>query len=307
MEQDNLTKDLQPLSGYVYQNKSLKKPDNWIEINSYSSSKTGMYAATFIKNNQLVISFRGTDKYSSKDIINDIELGMNLLPAQIISAQKYYKDIKNKFPNYEITLTGHSLGGSLAQIIGSQTGDKTITFGAYGTGSILNSQIKHTGNITNYGNVNDPIFASNIKNQIGNSYIITDSSLYEEELVKGKKSYKPIMKKHYIENIGDLSKASLYRGQNLQIEGKTLLKAHIEKNVNYRDFDKKRVLTNEGIGEMSKEEFIRNENFINQQLNLGNIMPKSKADELLSTGHLIWIAPYTREDGTQVCGYYRRK
>ena len=38
----------------------------------------------------------------------------------------------NHFSNYNIILTGHSLGGALAQMIGAVTGAETVTFNAYG-------------------------------------------------------------------------------------------------------------------------------------------------------------------------------
>ena len=31
------------------------------------------------------------------------------------------------------------------------------------------------------------------------------------------------------------------------------------------------------------------------------------ADEKIKTGDLIWVNSYNRDDGTKVCGYYRRK
>ena len=46
---------------------------------------------------------------------------------------------------------------------------------------------------------------------------------------------------------------------------------------------------------------------INQQLKLGNIMSKAQSDEKVKTGDLIWVNSYTRDDGTKVCGYYRKK
>lgn len=33
----------------------------------------------------------------------------------------------------------------------------------------------------------------------------------------------------------------------------------------------------------------------------------NEADEKVKTGDLIWVNLYTRDDGTKVCGYYRRK
>ena len=86
-----------------------------------------------------------------------------------------------------------------------------------------------------------------------------------------------------------------------------VLTGNVSYNINARDVDKKRVITREEIGRMSKDEYDKNKNFINQQLNLGNIMSKAQADEKVKIGDLIWVEGYTREDGTKVCGYYRRK
>ena len=33
----------------------------------------------------------------------------------------------------------------------------------------------------------------------------------------------------------------------------------------------------------------------------------NEADEKVKTGDLIWVNSYNRDDGTKVCGYYRRK
>ena len=127
------------------------------------------------------------------------------------------------------------------------------------------------------------------------------------QISKGLNNIKYNPRKHYLENIGDLNKGVEYKGQKLPIENNLLIKINIEKNINARDIDKKRVITREEIAKMSKDEFERNENFINQQLKLGNIMSKAQADEKVKTGDLIWVNSYTRDDGTKVCGYYRRK
>ena len=77
--------------------------------------------------------------------------------------------------------------------------------------------------------------------------------------------------------------------------------------VDARDVDTKHVMTREEIAQMSGEEFEQNEKFINQLLNAGNIMTKAQADEKVFSGELIWVNSYTRDDGTEVRGYYRRK
>lgn len=68
-----------------------------------------------------------------------------------------------------------------------------------------------------------------------------------------------------------------------------------------------RVFTNEEIGQMSPDEFSRLENFINQQIAEGKVMPEAQAKQQVQTGDLIYVNSYTRSDGTEVKGYYRSK
>jgi len=58
---------------------------------------------------------------------------------------------------------------------------------------------------------------------------------------------------------------------------------------------------------MNPKEYNENENFIRQLLEFGNIMPEAAAKEKVRLGELIWVNAYTRDDGTEVKGYYRRK
>ncbi len=61
------------------------------------------------------------------------------LPEQYQNANEVYKQIKQSYPNSIITVTGHSLGGSLAQLISAENGCQAVTFNAYGTDDILNN------------------------------------------------------------------------------------------------------------------------------------------------------------------------
>src|SRR5574344_267874 len=166
-----LHNQLKQLSGYVYKNSEFKKPNNWMVVDSTESRKSGFYSETFMNGNNIVIAFRGTDikrgkKELTKDMYSNACMGLSLPPSQIINAQSYYEKIKRKYPNSNIILTGHSLGGSLAQILGSEYGNQTVTFNAYGTANLLKTQIKYSDNIINYGNEDDIVFSSNVKNQI---------------------------------------------------------------------------------------------------------------------------------------------
>lgn len=64
------------------------------------------------------------------------------LPNQYVDAQKFYEKVRKDFPNQEIVFTGHSLGGSLAQLMSNKTGHETVTFNAYGIRDILQGYVR---------------------------------------------------------------------------------------------------------------------------------------------------------------------
>lgn len=58
---------------------------------------------------------------------------------------------------------------------------------------------------------------------------------------------------------------------------------------------------------MTPDEFPRLENFINQQMFEGKVMPEVQAKQQVQSGNLIYVSSYTCSDGTEVKGYYRSK
>lgn len=143
---------------------------------------------------EIVIAYRGTelsngylggvsDNFDIKDIIlNDISIGLNSVPAQYDSALKLYNDAVAKFGADKITITGHSLGGILTQLVCAKIGAKGVTFNAAGTKKLL-PQIdvdsnKDFSNITNYSIENDFLSFLNVSmglDNIGNNYIIPNT------------------------------------------------------------------------------------------------------------------------------------
>ena len=85
------------------------------------TEKTGFYAIAFEKNKHIVISYRGTE-YSSfgeayKDFIEtDLLIGVDKKPRQLEQGVEFYEEIL-KFDHESISLTGHSLGGGIAQYV----------------------------------------------------------------------------------------------------------------------------------------------------------------------------------------------
>lgn len=87
---------------------------------------TGFYSIVFknIITGQYVIAFRGSEKYPLEDaykdfIENDIKIGLGIKPVQFYNGVDIYNKMIDEFKiNKEmITLTGHSLGGGIAQFV----------------------------------------------------------------------------------------------------------------------------------------------------------------------------------------------
>ncbi|MBR1907430.1 hypothetical protein IJ818_00660 [bacterium] len=115
----------------------------------------------------------------------------------------------------------------------------------------------------------------------------------------GKDNKKYWGKYHFLETMGDLEDAVEYRPNRLE--------GRVNMDIDFKDIDTDRIFTNEEIGQMSNDEFERLENFINQQVATGRVMPEAQAKQQVQAGNLIWVNSYTRDDGTEVSGYYRRK
>ena len=156
--------------------------DNPIKLNSWKmvykepETKNGFEGQIYQKGKNVVVVYKGTNQ--TKDFFNsDIPMGVGYSPKQQEDAHNLFLKAKSMYKdkNINIEVTGHSLGGSMAQIESARTGVQATTFNAYGTGKILekegytNEEINRM-NIKNYGNPKDYVFVSNIENQPGRTY-----------------------------------------------------------------------------------------------------------------------------------------
>lgn len=114
-----------------------------------------MFKAVNHADKQVIVSFKGTSRGS--DFVHDginVVLGAGVteltgqlaktfdLPHRFNSALSFTNEARNKHPGYSVILTGHSLGGTLAENVAMQTGFRCETFNAGSTpfnllGSIL--------------------------------------------------------------------------------------------------------------------------------------------------------------------------
>ncbi len=108
-------------------------PDGWTKITDpdshYSDTSSGFEALSFVNGNEIVISYAGTyDKDITGDIAADIGLATGFGSEQLLQAAEYYLQVKALNKEAHITLTGHSLGGGLAALVGVFFGARAVTF-----------------------------------------------------------------------------------------------------------------------------------------------------------------------------------
>lgn len=119
----------------------------WKLVDSIYNSINGLQCMALVKDDNLVLAFRGSEKHNLIDFIQDffladfigISTGLNL---QVPLAKYFTKDLLRRYSNHNIYITGHSLGGYLAQMASSEVVrlkqshrlDKTTIFNSPGLG-----------------------------------------------------------------------------------------------------------------------------------------------------------------------------
>ena len=92
---------------------------------------------------KVVVAYRGTDSSLTNiyDDIADVEIALGLaetpivsyIPSRFRTAENIYKEVKEQYPDYDLTLTGHSLGGTAARYVGDRYKEKAVVFSAGAT------------------------------------------------------------------------------------------------------------------------------------------------------------------------------
>ncbi len=114
--------------------------DSWKLIESNGNS-SGMDAGVY-KNrdtNEIALAFRGTEtcdfpcsfkelEDTARDAIADAAIGIGTVSDQFKDAFRFAQGVVSRYPDTKITVTGHSLGGGLAQAIGAVLGLETFAF-----------------------------------------------------------------------------------------------------------------------------------------------------------------------------------
>jgi len=127
-------------------------PSGWLEMpnSRFNDPSSGFEAVTFQNGTNIVISFAGTyDKDYLGDWVADVKLATGYAHAQLLQAAEYYLDVQRQNPGATINLTGHSLGGGLAALVGvffhvsATTFDQAPFANSAQSNSLLSNPLNH--------------------------------------------------------------------------------------------------------------------------------------------------------------------
>ena len=120
-KEKELIKDAASLAILAYSPPSQAKSEKYAVVAS-ASAENGFSATAFKdKEDHLIIAFRGSDEI--KDLDDAQKMLDGQMPAQFENALAFYQKLRKQYPDARICATGHSLGGSLAQLLAAHTGD----------------------------------------------------------------------------------------------------------------------------------------------------------------------------------------
>lgn len=134
---------------------------NGYELHPSSNHQRGVY----INNNtkDIVISHRGTNTSSRSNLISDVSIGFGTQGSTERFKRAIRKDakIKKAFPDHNIQLVGHSMGGTIGTQSSRENNIKGIFYnigsGVPTLSSILSQRQPKNNNITHYSTNFDPI------------------------------------------------------------------------------------------------------------------------------------------------------
>ena len=166
----------------AYTSRSVTKGNETIKIggNEYkvaavwNNPRTGYYGAVYqdVRTNDFIAAHRGT-AISLKDLSDgytDLKMVTRSMNNQSADAEKLTRMAISKaeefhrnrpyLPKPSVTHTGHSLGGTHAQIQTYRFGHEGVTFNAYGA-VLMHGVRQGNGNVTNYVKAADAVSAAN--------------------------------------------------------------------------------------------------------------------------------------------------
>lgn len=201
---NNTITQLQRLSELCMQSYTTNMPTQSYEYPLLNTIAVHDYKALICKDDehrQIIICIRGTDNVGG--IMNDVEMLAGILPSWIKYTDMSYQSALTYADEmqYDIIVTGHSLGGSFGQYCTYKYGIKSVNYNPYGIIQCMHIKelSQRTQNLcTNYVIADDVVSSSSMQWQLGNT-IRWD--LPDEEVLRNMSIVQMIEYRHAITTI----------------------------------------------------------------------------------------------------------
>lgn len=96
----------------------------------------GLQAAAFTKNGKTIVAFKGTS--TAMDVVADIKLGVGINTSLFSEGEQF---VAQHAPGAGVVVTGHSLGGAIAQTVGNRRRMPFVSFNAPGVALLASQNI----------------------------------------------------------------------------------------------------------------------------------------------------------------------
>jgi LysM repeat protein len=108
--------------------------DGWSPEDHHGDPDSGFYAVWFKRkrDQEAVLAIRGTDMTQLSDFGSDAQLAVGSVPRQFYMADEFLTKLRQAMSGRAFYVTGHSLGGGLASLLGAKYRLPTVTLNAPG-------------------------------------------------------------------------------------------------------------------------------------------------------------------------------
>lgn len=267
-------------------NKGEMTSNGWLVVDNKRDKRSNFKGVLYQKGSQYALCFVGTDKYSMKDHGANLKMGLTGKSKQIKNARDFAREMQDSYnlTQQNTVSIGHSEGGTEATHVGIENGLKTITFNAFGVSKKELPQGENFDRlVTNYRDAHDPV--SKMHKNVGTTYIVpTTQTPFMAKTPFGS------VQAHGIKNMGNCDYA-------VPVED------YKKRNPLFLDKITDAEITREDINDMDSELFSVYEPEIDKRLVNNQIF---SANQLSGSNGTVYVNGYTKNDGTEVKGYYRR-